>query len=192
MAVVLSLSTSFVPTCTKTDPSLPDAMIFCILSGVASILGPGKQTTTSSLLFKTLSIVLTIGPPQKYLRSLPHPLYCYLKIAFPLDPFRHILSCSLSPGRLLSISLSSINLPSFPHISWLTCAPVAFPPDTLPPVSLIPVSTIPSRLLPSRLLRSCLPHSFLIRSSCLPSCLFPSRLPTTCRLASSQPHPRLR
>ena len=48
MAVVSSLSTLFVPTRTKTGPPLPEPMMFSTLSIIHHMLGPGKQTTTSS------------------------------------------------------------------------------------------------------------------------------------------------
>ena len=56
MAVVPSLSTLFVNTCTKTDPPLPEPTMFSTLSVIASILAPGKQTITSSPLFKTVGL----------------------------------------------------------------------------------------------------------------------------------------
>ena len=64
MAVVPSLCTLFVPTCTKTDPLLPEPTMFSTLSVIAFILAQGKQTTTSSPLSKTLSVFLTIDSPQ--------------------------------------------------------------------------------------------------------------------------------
>ena len=67
MAVVPSLSTLFVPTCTKTDPPLPEPTMLFTLSVIASILAQGKQTTTSSPLFKTLSGFLTIESPTNTL-----------------------------------------------------------------------------------------------------------------------------
>ena len=73
MAVVPSLSKLFVPRCTKTDPPLPDPM-FSTLSVIASTLAPGKQTTTSSPLLKTVSLP-NYRVPHKHPRSPPHHLY---------------------------------------------------------------------------------------------------------------------
>ena len=111
-----------------------------------------------------MSVFLTIESPQTP-SLLPYPLY-HCRIALPLDPFRHILSCSL--GSLLSIFLSPINMSPFPPVSWLTCAHVAFPPDTFvrfafppvsptsiaftlvyfPPVSFVPVFPTPISFAP--------------------------------------------
>ena len=54
MAVIPSLSTLFLPTCAKTYPPFHEPIMFSTLSR------QGKQTTTSSPLFKSLSGFLTI------------------------------------------------------------------------------------------------------------------------------------
>ena len=173
----------FVPTSTKTDLSLPESMMFSTLSVIASMLAPGKQTTTSFPLFKTLSFFLTTKSPTNTLALFLTPLYHCRRIALPLDPFRHILSCSLVTWQTI------INLP-------LTHQPVTSPSHLLDILGL-PSLLIPSFLLPSlpspslpllslsspSLPLSFLPVSFLPHTSCLL---------TTCHLTSSQPPPRLR
>ena len=63
IAVVPSLSASFVPTCTSMDPPFPLPMISSTLSVTCSILAPGKQTTTSSHLLNLVSVFRTIESP---------------------------------------------------------------------------------------------------------------------------------
>ena len=138
MAVVPSLSTLFVPTCTKTDPPLPEPTMFSTLSIIASILAPGKQTTTSSPLFKTLSVFLTIGSPTNTLALLLTPLSLPRNSSCDGSPPAHsaLQSCHLVADCYQALSL--INLLPFPPVEWLTCAPVTFPPDTLPPSPSLP------------------------------------------------------
>ena len=131
MAVVPSLSMLFVPTCTKTNPPLPESTMFSTLSVIASILAPGKQTTTSSPLFKTLSVFLTIESPTNTLALILTPSITFCPAAMSFS------------SRLLSGSLSLINLSPFPPVAWLTCAPVPFPPVSLTPITLTIVSFPP-------------------------------------------------
>ena len=73
IAVVPSLSVSFVPTCTSIVPPFPLPMTFSTLSVTCSILAPGKHNTTSSPLLSLASVFRMIESPTLVLVLLLMP-----------------------------------------------------------------------------------------------------------------------